>query len=226
MTKPMGRRSQLGAIVFNVAMIHAAGLVLLTQSQADAQPHGGGASTGPKAVQVRLAKAATAVPSPEAQPLPSAPEQPLAQPATDAPVAIAPFTPAMQDGILADLANDEGSHEGQGTGDDYIPRPQLSAPPRPAAAVVIPFPKDITHRARYTAILALFIDETGVVRRVRVDTPALPGPLEDAARETFLQAHFSPGEINGQHVKSLIRVEVVFDNTPLAAADGPTPAAL
>lgn len=93
--------------------------------------------------------------------------------------------------------------------------------PRPSSRVIVPFPKEITSIGRHTAILALFIDETGLVRRVRVDGPSLPKPMEEAARDAFLQAHFSPGEIDGRRVKSLIRIEVVFDNSPIAAAEGP-----
>lgn len=90
----------------------------------------------------------------------------------------------------------------------------LTAAPQPASRVIVPFPEQVAEPGRYATTLALFIDEGGVVRRVRIDGTALPKALEEAARDTFLQTHFRPGEVNGQAVKSLIRIEVVFDNTP------------
>ena len=42
--------------------------------------------------------------------------------------------------------------------------------------------------------------------------------LESAARQVFLAARFEPGQIDGQAVKALIRVEVVFEAAALARA--------
>jgi len=80
--------------------------------------------------------------------------------------------------------------------------------------VKLPFPDELNTRTRHTGVLALFIDELGVVRRVRAEGDALPPVLEAVATQAFLDARFKPGEVQGQPVRSLIRVEVVFDNTP------------
>ena len=228
--KAMGssRRASIGAIAFNVAIIHAAGLVLLSQSQPGAiKGQGGAGASRSHVVQMRLATATTppaqvvlpqqspALPSNPAQALP---ESPTVATASDMPPDAPAFSPLVVDDILSDVTTADAGPDTRPSGSEYIPRPQLSAAPRPSVPVIVPFPKEITTPGRYTAILALFIDETGVVRRVRIDSPSLPSPLEDAAKETFLQAHFSPGEVDGQQVKSLIRVEVVFDNSPIEPA--------
>lgn len=238
--KPLGwhhRSVVIGAIVFNVTLIHAAGLVLLNQPQA--HPGSAGASGG-RVVQMRLAKATTpaapapmqvamadtrtpdwAAQAPDAMPTPAAPEPTSATP-TEAPPheTLHPFKP---EDVLSDLAEGEASTDARPAGDEYLPRPQLSAAPRPTTPVIVPFPKEITTPGRYTVTLALFIDETGVVRRVLVDGPAQAQALETAARDTFLNASFSPGQVNGQAVKSLIRVEVAFDNSPIETVAGLQP---
>jgi len=99
--------------------------------------------------------------------------------------------------------------------DDYLPRPLLSVGPAASVPVLIDTPAGDFGVARHVGILSLFIDEDGVVRHVAGSDPLLPALLEQAAREAFMAARFTPGEVDGRPVKSRIRVEVVFDNTPL-----------
>jgi len=94
---------------------------------------------------------------------------------------------------------------------DYLPRGMLSRAPAPQSSIEIPFPPEIDNEVHLTAALSLFIDETGVVQQVRIDSPILPPPMEEAARTAFLRARFSPGEVEGRPVRSLVRVEVTFD---------------
>lgn len=100
--------------------------------------------------------------------------------------------------------------------DDYVPRPLLSVPPVALAPVVIGEPNGETLTGRLTGVLSLFIDDQGQVRRVVAEPPYLPPAFEQAARDAFMAARFSPGQMDGQTVKARVRVEVVFDNTPLA----------
>ncbi|CAN7476618.1 hypothetical protein [Rhizobacter sp. LjRoot28] len=94
----------------------------------------------------------------------------------------------------------------------YLRRGQLTRGPAPRDAVVLTYPMfEEDEQGRYTAVLALFIDETGRVQRIRVEPPGLPAPLEGAARRAFLAARFTPGEVDGRPVRSLIRIEVQFD---------------
>ncbi len=87
----------------------------------------------------------------------------------------------------------------------------LSVAPVPVSVVVIPFPEVEGPAERYVTRLLLFIDEFGKVVRVRVDGPSLPQALEEAARNAFLNARFSPGQVDGLAVRSRIRVEVTFE---------------
>ena len=46
----------------------------------------------------------------------------------------------------------------------------------------------------------------------------MPPEFEEAAKQAFMPLTFRPGILNGIPVKSRIRIEVVFDNTPLPDA--------
>ncbi|WP_167481181.1 energy transducer TonB [Acidovorax cavernicola] len=97
-----------------------------------------------------------------------------------------------------------------------MPRSQLSRPPIALTAIVLEPPPGELVGDRLVGILSLFIDEQGHVERVDAEEPTLPPAFEQAAREAFIAAEFSPGEIDGRAVKSRLRVEVVFDNTSLS----------
>ncbi|MDI1259490.1 energy transducer TonB [Aquabacterium sp.] len=214
------KRQSVCVIAAHVVVIHAAALTLMVSSS-PVQPT---AHQAPKTavasvvMQARLnPRAAT---PPEVPPTIPSMEAPIPAPQaiTDVPPppadTVAPTAPISEDQTVAN-AEVASPAPLADPGDNYFPRPLLSMPPKSSTPVIVPFPEQITEPGRYTTILALFIDENGVVRRVRIDGPSLPKPLEDAARDSFLQAHFQPGEVQGQQVKSLIRVEVVFDNTPI-----------
>lgn len=109
----------------------------------------------------------------------------------------------VSDGLVTDGAN------------EYLPRSMLSLGPQSQTPILIEFPVQVGQAGHFSTVLALFIDEAGVVRRIRVDGTALPAPFEDAARRGFMNARFRPGQLHGQVVKSLIHVEVVFDNTAM-----------
>lgn len=95
---------------------------------------------------------------------------------------------------------------------DYLPRPLLTVPPIAKTRISLVTPASETQFARYTGILSLFIDETGRVQHIAANEPQLPPAFEQAAREAFMAAEFSPGERDGRPVRSRVRVEVVFDN--------------
>jgi hypothetical protein len=97
-----------------------------------------------------------------------------------------------------------------GNNDDvYLPRSALTKPARPTAPIEIAYPEG-TPVGDYRAVLLLFVDETGRVRRMRVRDAGLPYGLERAASEAFLGATFEPGEHDGQAVKSIYTVEISF----------------
>ncbi|WP_374592540.1 energy transducer TonB [Aquabacterium sp.] len=137
-------------------------------------------------------------------------------------LARAEVPPVADDGaMLADLqAQSAGVASSSDSASEYLPRPLLTQAPQTLAPVVVEFPLQVGDVGRFATVLALFIDEMGTVRRIRVDGQSLPEPFEEAARRSFLNARFRPGQLHGQAVKSLVRVEVVFDSTPVDVAHG------
>jgi len=148
-------------------------------------------------------------PAPEPVPTPAAPPAAPAVAMADTEVP----APELESLPLAsaEAAWDEGA---------YIPRPQLSQPPVLQHAVALVWPEDGPSSGHYRDIIALYIDEQGVVQRVRIDGAGLPPALQDQARQAFLGARFLPGQLQGQDVKSLIRIEVEFDAQALARSRG------
>ena len=104
---------------------------------------------------------------------------------------------------------------------DYVPREFLSLAPAPLSDIDVPFPDSVKGEFKVSVQLALYIDEAGVVQRVRLDGPAPRPALEEAALTVFRQARFTPGEIDGQIVRSLIRVEVKFESQRFALPTAP-----
>jgi protein TonB len=116
--------------------------------------------------------------------------------------------------------------DASGQRESFVPRPLLSMPPQAVAPVLVAAPERDVPVGRYAGILSLFIDEQGRVRHIVADEPLLPPALEQAAREAFMSAQFSPGQVDGVAVRSRQRVEVVFDNTPLPVAISSAPIAI
>lgn len=138
-----------------------------------------------------------AVAAPEAAVRPPAPEvrrtvppQPPATPGTEAVAAAAPAAP------VADAP--------------YLPRGELTVPPRLVGSLDVPFPDDITGVVSLQVRLTLFIDERGTVQRIRVDTPGVHPSFERSIRESFGAAKFTPGELERVAVRSQLRLEVEF----------------
>jgi protein TonB len=115
-------------------------------------------------------------------------------------------------GAAAPTGRSAASAAEAGNGDfDYVPRQYLSTVPSPVTDVQVPFPEGLKGEFSRRVQLSLFIDERGVVQRVRIDESSGETALEDAARDTFRQTRFTPGHIYGKPVRSLIRVEVDFE---------------
>lgn len=100
--------------------------------------------------------------------------------------------------------------------DDYVPRPLLTVGPIPHEDILLDYPADGPAVGRFVVTLTLYIDETGLVRRVDVAADEhLPGALHGAARASFTGKRFSPGELAGAAVKSRIRIEALFESLAL-----------
>jgi periplasmic protein TonB len=99
---------------------------------------------------------------------------------------------------------------------DYLPSQLLTRGPAPQQTIDLFYP-ELAPSGHFRAVLTLFIDEGGVVQRVRVDAAedsGLPALLEESARQTFLRSAFVPGELDGRAVRSQLRIEVEFATEP------------
>lgn len=92
----------------------------------------------------------------------------------------------------------------------FVPAEFLSI--RPGAVVVGDFETERTNvlRASGTVVLQLWIDASGRVVQVRLEESALPEPFVEAAQRAFIDAQFTPGELDGAKVATFMRVEVTY----------------
>ena len=96
----------------------------------------------------------------------------------------------------------------------YFPRSSLTQPPVPLTEVVLNWPDSLIPVGRLAGVFWLYIGETGVVDHIQTDDSTLSPQLEEIAKSAFLSARFEAGQLEGRGVKSLIKIEVVFDNRP------------
>lgn len=220
---PTMRRQDLRRLGPLAAVVLAAHALLLAVPREPLGPPG--ATSAVRGVKVRVLEAPAPAPSTvtagaepaapqaaraETTPRPPPQEQRSLASEIPPPVAEAPSVPLPRVESLLGL-----TLPGIASEDDlHFPRSQLLVVPAPMDTVTIDYPVFAGDAGRYTAELSLFIDETGRVVRVRVDSEGLPPALEDAARRAFTRVRFRPGEAAGHGVvKSRIRVEVTFENT-------------
>ncbi|HYE39164.1 MAG TPA: energy transducer TonB [Ramlibacter sp.] len=91
----------------------------------------------------------------------------------------------------------------------YLRRGELTVPPRLITPVQVAFPEDVLGFVDLKVQLTLFIDEQGVVQRVRVENDVHPSFVR-AVQESFGSARFAPGELDRLPVRAQVRLEVEF----------------
>jgi hypothetical protein len=99
----------------------------------------------------------------------------------------------------------------QSDDDEYVDSRRLTVRPSPIGDVVLPELPASDLKAALKAVMMLFIDNTGRVVRIRVESSNLPADAEFAVQQVFMQAPFHPGSIDGRAVKSRMRIEAGFD---------------
>ena len=123
----------------------------------------------------------------------------------------------------AQAPHDPAARQGPFDEHHFLPRSALSVVPHALTPVLLTTPPSAPN-GRYSAELTLFIDETGQVRRVRVDSAGLLPDLEAQARQAFMTTRFQPGEVDGRPVRARLRVAVEFEALgPARAAGVPMP---
>ncbi len=211
------RRGLLAGLAAASLLAHLGLLGLLTGEPPSAgrRPADGAASSRPRSVLVRSTPvpddASAPVPPPAieraAEPPPHAAphdEAPSAETAASSPHQTPSQTPALAGPALA----------GPDDGAEYLPRSALSVVPQPLGEVLLTYPPGAPP-GRHRGELTLFIDEQGSVQRVRIDSgeAELPVVFQEAARQAFLAARFTPGELQGRAVKARMRIAVEFEAT-------------
>lgn len=103
--------------------------------------------------------------------------------------------------------------------DDYLSAARLTKRPQVRDPIELPWPvgQGVPDGALYHGRFRLFIDDQGRVRRILGEGGNLLPPLVQLTLETFQQARFSPGELEGRQVRSWIRIEVTFDARGVAS---------
>ncbi len=216
------RSAVLAACVGGSVVLHA-GLILCGTSPVPTTASGGATSATsigrPAGVQVRLSEIRPPpVPRPQARAVTGWAAQPAAAPAQTRmlpaeldrlePTGAGPVaTPAIP-AIATSAADPDAA---------YLPRSQLTQAPVPQQSIDLLYP-ELAPAGRFRAVLTLFIDDRGVVQRVRIDEAddsGLPPVLEDAARQTFLHSPFTPGELDGRPIRSRLRIEIEYATEPL-----------
>jgi len=145
---------------------------------------------------------------------PSSTPEAAAPPAQDAVAqSAAPLTRAEGEGKAGRAAPGLPLPAGIDAELEYLPRSKLGAPAHPVTPVLVDYPDQVFVAGRVRVVLELFIDEAGVVRRIRADDEAqAPPALIEAAKTAFMAARFAPGQReDGRPAKSRMRIEVSFE---------------
>lgn len=94
----------------------------------------------------------------------------------------------------------------------YYTTDQLTKRPQPTAEAELDTPEIGPVFASGTIILKLWISELGDVISVDVEKTDLPEIFSRTAVAAFRNLRFVPGEINGQPVGTMMRIEVTYDD--------------
>jgi hypothetical protein len=214
-----GHGGVLAACMTGSVALHVAVLLSSAAGTPVTSGTGEGRSSG---VQVRMAVAtprssqATATPATVATPA-VAPAQPVPSAADFDPNQLPPTGAGLQ--AHTDPAADPPADLEAA----YLPRSLLTRPAAPQQSIDLLYP-ELAPSGRFRAVVTLFIDDRGVVQRVRIDEAddsGLPPVLEDATRQTFLRSAFTPGEIDGRPTRSRLRIEVEYATEPLHGGTPP-----
>jgi hypothetical protein len=99
----------------------------------------------------------------------------------------------------------------------YYTTDQLTKRPRPTAEAELDTPETKPIFAAGTIIMKLWINELGDVIAVDVEKTDLPEIFSRTAVAAFRNLRFIPGEINGQPVGTMMRIEVVYNDGRMPA---------
>lgn len=100
--------------------------------------------------------------------------------------------------------------------DEYYRVNELDVVPHPISLITPMYPSSTPSFIKHGIVkLELKLNENGTVTNVTVLSSDPPGYFEDAARQAFLEADFTPGIRSGHKVKSLLTLQVHFETPRL-----------
>jgi outer membrane biosynthesis protein TonB len=99
----------------------------------------------------------------------------------------------------------------------YYAAEQLTKHPKATSDVELDAPEIRSITASGTLILKLWINEVGAVDSVDIEKSEVPPPVSDSAIAAFKRLIFTPGEIVGRRVASMMRIEITYDDTRLTS---------
>lgn len=94
----------------------------------------------------------------------------------------------------------------------YYTTDQLTKRPQPLAAAELDVAEIRPIVASGKIILKLWINEFGAVSDVEVEKTQLPEMFSRTAIAAFKGLQFAPGELNGRPVRTVMRIEVTYDD--------------
>lgn len=95
----------------------------------------------------------------------------------------------------------------------YYTTDQLTKRPQPTAEAELDTPEIWPILASGTIVLKLWISELGDVIAVDVEKTDLPETFSSTAVAAFRRLRFTPGEIDGRPVGTMMRIEVTYDDS-------------
>jgi protein TonB len=103
----------------------------------------------------------------------------------------------------------------------YFLARELDARPVALAPIDPAYPNDAyLHNIPGSVVVRLHLSETGEVERADIVRANPPGYFEDAVKQAFMKARFSPGMRAGKPVRVQMTVEVRYDGPQAEAAPG------
>ena len=110
-----------------------------------------------------------------------------------------------------ELPTPEGTVADAVAQDTFLTSDQLTSAPEPQGDIDLNIPEAKLLTNPGTLVLKLWIDETGVVVRTELERSELPPAYSDAVVRVFGSAVFAPGQVNGQPVNSILRIETRYE---------------
>ncbi|MDP3699913.1 MAG: hypothetical protein Q8R72_03290 [Hylemonella sp.] len=146
--------------------------------------------------------------------------QPRLQGSAEPPLVLTTRLPGPANALPSDAAPDATSQQRpapaqpQADPQGYYSAEQLTRLARPLVAVDLNIPEARLLTLPGRLLLTLWIDEQGQVSSFKVDAPDLPEEYTTAVAEAFSATRFAPGEIRGQRVRSVLKLEISHEAAP------------